>query len=180
MALETPRHLEGISLRGNVLILHCTVARVAVESSINVNRVVKEDEFGKLIDFVPFDRRSGFVALADWLEKRRVGPNLRVTAHAGFSRRNACIAGLFDAGMAITTINPKPACMVFMAERNGLVANNPLVREIGRFLYAVSKPGYSGQNKNEPEDAGSGNCIECGMEELSHISSHNLGATPRD
>ena len=127
MALKTPSHLEGVAFPGDLHLIDRAMADIAIQASGNMDAVIEENELGHLVDQVPLDRRIRFIALANRLQHRTVGPNLGMARHTGFSRRQSGIAGFFNRRMAVPTVDSQLPCVVLMAKRHRLIQRHVLL-----------------------------------------------------
>ncbi len=75
---------------------------------------------------------AGGETLAVGREHRRVRPNFRMTRHARFSGWDSCEGRLFDGRVAVSAIQPQTRHMMFVTERNFLLARNKLVGGVRR------------------------------------------------
>ncbi len=142
------------------------MASVAADALGHVNTVVEVDEVGKLVDARPLQRFSGAVTGANRLEKLGIGPDLRMTVHASFSRRNAGEAGGFDGGMTVAAIDAESGDVVLMAERNWLRLPHTRVSDKWGTLHFVKNPSESSDDKDRTKDSGASQTIRTAMEDL--------------
>src|SRR5580704_8542603 len=96
MATQAPLHLQRLLLIHERHLVDWTVTGVATYAFIDMNAVIEIDEVRKLVHPRPLQRLAGTEAGANWLEQRRVGPDLRVAVHASLGRRNSGEAGSLD------------------------------------------------------------------------------------
>ena len=120
MTIQTPRHLQRLGLSHEGHLIDMAMASDAADSLVDVNAVVEIDELGQVVNPVPFDRFAGAVTVADRSEHRAANPHLRVAIHAGFCRRDTRERRVLNVRVAIAAIDPQPANMVLVAERNRL------------------------------------------------------------
>lgn len=106
VAVETPCHAERVSFPSNWHFLDGAVARVTTDAASNVNAVIKVDEIGDGVDFVPPEGLVAFKAVANRRQHWGVCPNLAVAAHADFGRWHRGIGLIFDGGVAIAAVDP--------------------------------------------------------------------------
>jgi len=133
-----------------------------------MNAVIKKNEVGQRIDTRPLQRFPGAIAGAYGLEQGSISPDLRVTVHAGFGRRDTCEARGLDRGVTVTAINAESGDMMLMTERNRLRLPHTLVGHVWRALYGVPDPNQSGHDENGAEDSGAGQRIRAAMKDLRH------------
>src|SRR5579863_7201459 len=120
VTLQTPLHLQRRIVEHQRHAIDRSVARVATDSLINVNAVVKVDEVRKIVHSRPHQGFSTPVTLADRLQHGRTRPNLAVTIHAGCGGRDAGKARSLNRSMTVTAIDAEARHMVLVAERHRL------------------------------------------------------------
>jgi len=125
MAFQTPFHMEGLLARHQWHSGDLTVARFARHTSMNVNAVIEVNEIGQIVNACPTDRTVFSKARAHRFEHRTVSPNLRMAIHAGLGWRNSGKRTFLDGRVAVSAIDPDSPDVVFMTERDGLVASDP-------------------------------------------------------
>jgi len=87
VAIQTPAHVQRMRFRSDRHLLDVAVAGGTADAFLNVNAVIEENEIGRLIHAIPFQRLPGREALSNRREHRCIAPDLRMTRHAGFGRR---------------------------------------------------------------------------------------------
>jgi hypothetical protein len=93
--------------------------------------VVEVDEIREVVHAPPGDGNPADQALADGFKHLRLGPELRVTGHAGLGRRQSGKGGLRDSRVAIAAVDAQSSDMVLVRERNRLSQGAVLLREVG-------------------------------------------------
>ena len=78
------------------------------------------------MDLYPHNRFIGAIAFTDRLKVSSVFKQHRVAIHAGLGGGNTSLRRSFHAAVTIPTINPIVTGMVFVAELDGLIADNVL------------------------------------------------------
>ena len=90
MAIQTPLHMQGLCLPREWHFVDAAVTGFTANSLMDVNAVIEVDEVRKIVDAHPFQRTVVTQACANGFQRWAIGPNLLVTVHAYFGRRNAC------------------------------------------------------------------------------------------
>jgi len=124
MAFQTPFHMECLLARHQWHGGDLTVARFARHTSMNVNAVIEVNKIGQSVDACPTDRTVFSKARAHWFEHRTIGPNLRMAVHAGLCRRNSGKRTFLNRRVAVSAVDPDSPDVVFMTERNRLIASD--------------------------------------------------------
>lgn len=101
------------------------MASRAADSFVDMNAMIKIGKAGKVVNAGPLNRLAGAEAVPDRRQRRAIGPDLAVTIHAGFRRRDAGEGTIFDGSMAVSTIDAFLADVVLMTEWYGLAARHP-------------------------------------------------------
>ena len=96
----------------------------------------------------------------------RISPDLRVTGHACFRRRDPGKSSLLDGGVAIAAVDPKLARMVGMAERNGLLARNVLLSHVSRALDLIPDTQADYRQDRKPDENDTSNGVRAWLEDL--------------
>src|SRR5690242_20994350 len=96
MAVQTPCHPEGLAFVRDHLFLDRSVAVVAIDPAVDMNAVVEVDEIRNAVEAIPFKRLLLDVAGANGIQKRAIGPDLRMTRHTCLCGRDAGARRLFD------------------------------------------------------------------------------------
>ena len=89
MAVEAEPHRQGPRLLAQRHVLHGAVAALAADALGDVDLVIEVDIVGKIGDAMPGDRGVVREAFAHRCQHGGVGPDLRMTGHAGVGRRHA-------------------------------------------------------------------------------------------
>jgi len=122
MATQAPFHMERVLSPHQRHLLHGTMTCFTGHSLPNVNAVVEVNEVRKVVHSGPPDRFLFAEARADRFQKRAVGPDLRVTIHAGFGWWNPRERARFDRRVAVSAIDADSGDVMFVTEGNRLVA----------------------------------------------------------
>ena len=96
VAIETPPHVELSRFPRERHLVYLTVASRATDALVQMNAVVEIDVIRQIVHARPFERTAGLPTVANWLQNRRVFPNLRVARHAGLRRRKAGKCRILD------------------------------------------------------------------------------------
>ncbi len=140
MTAEAPLHLERSLLIHQRHLVDWTVTGIAADAFSDVNAVIEINEVRKLVDARPLQRFAGTVAGAHGLEQLGIGPDLRMTVHAGLGGRNAGKARCLHRSVAVTAIDAKSSDVMLMAERHRLRFANARVGDIRRALDRIRDP----------------------------------------
>ena len=138
-----------------------------------MDAVIEIDEARQVVHSDPLNGSSSLEALSDRLQHRAVGPNLAVAIHADFGGRNARKSRLFYSGVAITTVDPVVAHMVFVTEGYGLHPGDAHLRDIRGSVDGRNGCHKRAEKNDATEDTYLGNSIRAGMEYLGHQSMTN-------
>ncbi len=120
MAVEAEVHGERHGLDHQRHAIDAAVAGFATDAFGDVNVVAEVDVLRQPRDPMPAQGGVLGQAATDRREHRCVGPDLRVTGHAGMRRRQTGARPLGDARMAVAAVDAQCADMVFMTERDRL------------------------------------------------------------
>ena len=116
VAIQTPAHVERMRFPRNGHLINGTVAGRTTDAFLDVNAVIEENEIGQLIHPLPANGLSSRHALADGRENRGILPDLRMTSHARFGRRQSGEGGFFNRRVTVAAIKPQPRHVMFVAE----------------------------------------------------------------
>ena len=108
------------------------------------------------------------VTRTDWLEHRRIRPDLGMAVHAGLGRRNPRERGLLDRRMAVPAVDANAPDVVGVAELDGLLDELVLLGGPRRPHQREHQPA---QKQDEAEDAkqgGARQCIRTAWKDLTH------------
>ena len=152
MAVETPFHLQRLLLPHERHAIDRAMAGRAADPFVNVNTVVKINEVSQIMHALPANRRAALITVAHRLQNIAARPDLRMTVHASCRRRQAGERGNFHRGMAVTTIDAKPADMMLVAERHGLHAHDIGFDNIGGTGYCRDQPKQRAEQKHQPKN----------------------------
>jgi len=153
MTLDAPLHVERRDLICKRHQINSPVTSRATDSFVHVNAVIEINEVGQIVDARPLDRLSSAPALTNRLEVRAIGPDLRVTVHAGLRRRNARVGELLDRCMTITAIDSVIADVMLVAKLNRLLSRKKSLSVVRGPIELEKKPDDYGDEENRAEDA---------------------------
>jgi len=170
MTLQTPFHIQRCELISERHQIDTSVTSRAADALVHVDAVVEVNEVGQIMHSSPLDWFAGAPALANWLEIRAGGPNLRMTIHAGLCRGYSRICELLDGGVAIAAIDTVIAGVMFMAELNGLLAREVRLSVIRRPVEFEQQPDDYRDEEDRAEDADFGYEVSASMKDLAHLS----------
>src|SRR5205823_13661976 len=131
VTFQAPGQLEGLRRPGQRHPVDLPMASRAADALLDVDAVVEVDEVAQDVDPIPLQRLTALEALADRLQHRAPGPDLRVAVHAGLGRGHAGERGLLHRGVAVPTVDPVVADMMLVTEWHRLVDRYPLRRHVG-------------------------------------------------
>jgi len=168
MTLDAPLHIERCDLISERHQINSPVTRRATDALVDVNAVIEINEVGQIVHPRPFDRLTRAPALANGLEIRTVGPNLRVAIHASLCRRNASISELFDGRVTVTAIYSVIAHVMLVTELNGLLAREVSLSVIGGPVEFEKQPDDYCDKENGSEDCDLRDEVRASMKDLAH------------
>lgn len=169
MAADAPLHLQRSIIKHQWHAVHRAVAGVAAYALVDVNAVIEINEVWEVVDPVPYQRFAAAKTLADWFQKRRGRPNLRMTVHASLCRRNSGEARSFYRGVAVPAINPQRSHVMLMAEGRGLRPHYTGISHIGRALQLDTAPQHCCHREYTRVNRGPRNYVRAAMKNL-HLS----------
>lgn len=126
MAIQTPRHRQGLHLLNDFHLSDIAVTTGAAHACPQVSAMVEIGEIGELVDANPLHRLAGGVAFADFKKLFAFGENQLVAVHTNGCRREDSYRRCFDIIMAIAAIDTEVAGVKFMAvghRLGGTIAN---------------------------------------------------------
>jgi hypothetical protein len=168
MTLETPFHLQRISLRNHGHLIDSTVAGRTADAFVHMNRVIEISEVRKIVDANPLQRLTRLETGANRFQVRTVGPDLFMTIHAHCGRGHARRRCSLDGCVAITAIDTIIANVMLMAELNRLLALDPLARVPSGASDFCRDPEGREQNEDRAVDRGTRQVIRTMAENLWH------------
>jgi len=125
VTVDTPVHVQSVHPVHQRHLIHLTMAGRATDALVDVNAVIEINEVGKVVNASPLDRFSAGPAISNGLRQRSVGPDLRVTCHACFRRRETRKRRVFDACMTVPAIDAVVFHMMLVTEKNRLFRGHP-------------------------------------------------------
>jgi len=131
MTLETPIHIQGIDTPREGHLIEPSVTSDTPDSLVNMNTMIEIDKAGEVMNSGPLDRLTGSKTVPDRRQHGAVGPDLGMTVHAGFRRRDAGERTFLDGRMAVAAIDTVIANMMFVTERHGLAARHADLCDVG-------------------------------------------------
>ena len=130
MAVQAPMHQQRTGLKYQGHLVDLTMAGRAANAFVDVNAVIEIDVVREPMHTNPLDGFIRPVTFAYGLQISGVIEENRMAVHTGLGRGNSGGGGGFDAGMTITAIDPIVAHMMFVAELDGLLPRDVLIRQI--------------------------------------------------
>lgn len=155
MAIETPLHVECLLLPHQRHLIHRTMARGAANAFVHVNAVVEENEVGQIVDSRPAKPFVADEALAHRREHRRITPHLGMTSHAGFGGGNAGECRGLHGRVTKPAIQTKSADVMFVTERNRLIAWNSDPGGVGRPIDGIQRPAACDEQQDSAHERSS-------------------------
>lgn len=168
MTIQAPPHVQSLSLARKRHLIDAPVAIRAADSLCDVNAVIEIDVVGQIIYSSPFQRFSCGETFANRREHRRVGPDLRMTGHACFSRWNPCKRRLLHGRVAITAINPVVGNMVLVAKWDWLLKRHIDFRRVRRPINDGRSPTGSACQQHNADNNNSSMDVGAFRKKLSH------------
>ena len=130
--------------------------------------VVEERKIGQIVNTIPLEGDVFLKACANGLEDRGVRPNLRMAGHAGLRRRYSCKSRGLYRRVTVPAIQPDPADVMLVAERNGLFSRHFNACDIRRPIHREHQPYDCGNHKNRAKNTDASDRVGAAMEGLSH------------
>ena len=124
VAIQTPPHVEFLSFPRQRHLVDPAVTSGTADTFRHVNAVIEVHVSRQIVNPSPLDRLAGLPALPHRLQNRSILPDLRMTRHARFDRRQAGESAFFHSGVAIPAINPQTAGVMLVAEWHRLLLRN--------------------------------------------------------
>ena len=132
VTFKTPSHRQGGGLGDKRHQVNPTVAACAANPFVEVDGVIEVSIFRKIVNAIPLNRLVVAKTVAHRSEDRAVAPDLRVTRHARFGRRDAGERRRFHSDVAVTAIDAQRVGMVLVTKLHGLVDRHPDARHVRR------------------------------------------------
>lgn len=155
MTLQTPFHLQRLSLRHDRHLIDAAMASRTADTLGDVNRVIEVRKVRQVMHANPLERLAGLETRADRFEIRTVRPDLFMTIHADLRRRYSGGGRCLDGGVTVTAIDAVVAHVVLVAELNWLLPLDVLPGVPTRASNLGSYPKRGEQNKDRAKDRGS-------------------------
>jgi hypothetical protein len=133
-----------------------------------MDAVVKVDKIRQVVDPRPLKRFSGKETGADRLQKLSISPDLRMAAHARLSRREASEGRSLDRTVTIAAVNAVVADMVFVTERNRLVACHIYIGDERPGVDFISRPNGPSQQQRYGYNADFRHAVRAAVKDLCH------------
>src|SRR4029077_18075031 len=170
MTVQAPLHLQRFLLVHEWHLIDRTVAGVASHTLVDVNAVIEKYEVGKLVDAGPLQGFAAAKAGAHRLQQLGVGPDLRMTVHAGLGGRNAGKTRSLDRGVAIAAVDAKARDMVLMTKWYRLRFSYTGVGDVRRALDLHCNPGQCSYHKHRAVNCDARQGICTALKNLRHSS----------
>jgi len=130
VAVQAPMHQKRAGLKHQGHLIDLAVARGAANTFVDVNAVIEIDVVREAMHANPLDGFIGSVTFAHGFQVAGVVEQHGMAIHAGLGGGHAGSGGRFNAGMTVTAVDAVVAHVMLVAELNGLLAGNVLVRQI--------------------------------------------------
>ena len=144
------------------------MATLTAHPFVDMNAVIEIDEIRQIVYARPINRGVVAETGTHRLQSGASDPNLRMTVHTSLGGRNVREAGGFHGGMALTTINPKTAYVMRVAERHRLLPGLCGSSRIVRPAQLGEGPTQEAQNEHGAEDGDSRERICTTTKQLRH------------
>lgn len=170
MTLEAPLHLKRRCLICQRHQVDSSVTSRASHALVYVNAVIEINEVGQIVNARPLDWVTCAPALADWLQIRTIGPNLRMAIHTRLSRRDSGVSELLNSGVTVAAIDPVIAGVMFVAELNGLFSREESLRIVRGPVEFEQHPDGDPNEEHRSEDGSLRDKVRASIEDLPHRS----------
>jgi len=130
MAIQAPAHCQLLGLKHEGHLIDLAMTGGAANPLIHVNAVIKIYEIRQPVDLYPHYRFIGAIAFAHRLQVCSVFKQHRVAIHARLGRGNSSLRGDFHTAVTIAAVDAIVTGMMFVAELDGLVADDVLASVI--------------------------------------------------
>lgn len=134
VTLEAPIHIKCVFPPRQRHVVDTSVTGGAADSLVDMDTMVEIDETGKIMDSRPLDRFARAETLFDRRQNPAVRPNLSVTIHAGFGRREAGERAFLYRRVAKAAIDPGVTDVMLMTERHRLATRHADICDVGGFM----------------------------------------------
>lgn len=130
MTSDAPLHLQRSYLPRQRHFVNAAVTSRATDSLIHVNTMIEVNKVWEIMNAGPPNWPVCAKALADRLQVWAICKELRMAIHTRLRRRDASECRGFHRRMAIAAIDASIACMMLVAELNGLFPRNKGARVV--------------------------------------------------
>lgn len=120
MALQTPGHVQRLSLIYMGHFIHLAMAYQATYTRIHMCSMIEVHIVRQVIDFFPRYRHARFVAFAYPSQRCAMRGNCGVAVHAGLGRGQSGKSRTLYIGVAVLAVNAQFSGMKGVAVGNGL------------------------------------------------------------
>ena len=168
MAFETPFHVKRVRLPGERHLIKLAMTCRAADAVTHMNAVVEKNEIWRVRDAVPEQWFILSQAFADGRKHGSVFPDLRMTGHAGFGRRQSGERGFFDGRMAKAAINSESKNMMLVTEWNRLFERNHFAGRVRRPINGVQNPPACAEQNHKCQQTCPCNGITTATKNLRH------------
>jgi hypothetical protein len=154
------------------------VATLTADPFVDMNAVIEIDEIRQIVYACPINRGVVAETGTHRLQSGASDPNLRMTVHTSLGGRNVRKAGGFHGGMAVTTINPKTADVMCVAERHRLLPGLCGSSRIVRAAQLGEGPTQEGENEHGAEDGDPRERVCTTTKQLRHNKDNRADLSP--
>ena len=168
VAFQAPVHIERVFPPHQRHLIDPAMASGAAHSLVDMNAMIEINKTGKIVNAGPLDRLAGAKTVPDRRQRWAIRPDLAVTVHAGFRRRNAGKGTFLDGSVAVSAIDAFLANVMFMTEWNGLAARHPNLGDVGRFVDRRQRCDKCDEQEQAAKDTDPRNGVGARMKYLSH------------
>jgi hypothetical protein len=173
VAVQAPAHVKSLGFPGERHLVNAAMTGRAADAFLHVDAVIEENEIWQLIHPVPLQRLIGGQALAHGREHGRVGPNLRMAAHASVSWGNSRERTLLDRVVAVSAVNPQARDVMLMTEGHLLLARHVLIGRVRRQINSINQPPEREEPQHPASQRRSRDAIAALSKNLGHGSRPN-------
>ena len=174
MAVQTPRHAEGLDLHDFSHFSDIAVAGDAANTGVHMRRVIKNSIIRRFMHLYPFDGRLFGPTLPHGQQLFIFCADQHMTIHACLRGRHIRVRRHIDSPVTIPTIHAKITSVQFVAISNRLVRTITDVRIFGRAIIPEQKNNYN-KRTNRAEGGKMGCSIRPTGKKLSQNTSPYFG-----
>ena len=168
MAVQAPFRLQRVLRVHQRHLVDAPMAACAANALVHMDGVIEVDKIRKVVNLGPDKAFAGGPAVPHRLQQLGVGPDLRVTVHAGARGRNAGVARFLHCGVTVLALQAEALNVMLVAEGNRLLSALALPRDPRRALQLVERDPQSDDDQPRQHQAHASQCIGAAVEDLRH------------